>query len=1435
LGLVKDLVKNNDSVSVEKGDIATSDDELKKLGDDNEMLSRECKILNETLKKSEDKIVMLEVKDNLCDKCVKHDQDVNDLNTDIECMKQANVKLTETNVNQKVLIEALKASKDESQEIMKESYDLKVCLSEISDEKDILRKQLEEKNISIVKHENVSAELQGEVSRLEEVRDMNQKDFRIKLSSEVEKSTLLEGINTEIKRNLEKTTEGLTNANTELRNLSETNSDLLQSVEINKILADQVQNLETACRKLREEGNEESLVINQIQEELDASKEIIGKLSEELKMCKAEKVSMSSELINQERNFVGEKNIIEKKLEGKDASYQDLIDKECLVQKELDVSKQLNENLGEEIDRLKISIDVEAQKNGAILSEIEESHKQEVSVIKQEMSDIRTEIMTELAESYQSEIAALKKREHESFDKLETETASNLDLQSMVEESNQKISSTDKHCQDLKTRLDCAEELNQTLQRKLDSSDNDQCDFQDLGNRLDQAMKSNQELKIKLDFAISSHQGHLDDMQNKLNRSESQLERVNEIEDKLEDADNRNALILKEQEMFKEKNSEVQMCLNVSRQEVENLQIQVTDLLKENNVLKASSHELQKQLASLDSKAKEIELENRNIKLTNSNLNENMTLAQENCEIFNANLNENGKQIDALKTKEADFTEAIKSLKAINEMVTKAARDSEKGKKEIEISFKKVVTDKNTMEELIKGFENKNLELLSQVKLISDQKKELEYCYVESQNSIAGLKEEIQQLSVAKESRVAHEKDVDETEQSAIDKNMIQVLNEKIRENTRIKTENNFLIQNLTVEREAKEKLEAEFAETKQTHSSMNTETVRKLSMLVRDKDLEIESLSERNKTLKEIIENEKGAEKRDNDREALLKEEIKKLKEEKIKDNESLDNSNELIYLKGRIEELERENSNGSENIDENNVDRKVHDNNKEEVEVGDRSLALRLETKSLQLISLEKQAGLLSQELVEVRSILAAKEEKLLKLTEELTKSQAGEVELQQEVGRVKQSLVSMQRMLEEKTNKNASNQEQGLKYIAECERLSKELSQITIERDTALTQGKARIQEAQDLRREVSSIIEKKKRVEGEVERLRGHLVQVEEGYTVELMEGEDREKDLRKSVGQLEDKLRVATHTSSEVSENATQASTHLTAALETAASQRDKLSDQFASCQATLRTRNMELRNLQSALEGFQRQKENDLGLAERNGEERVAREQMVVREMQEKLRVNKQQLDRAQQGLEAAARLSEQLDKKGSVITNLKQEVSVREEMVKNMQEKLLVLSSGHVGKVDRDLVKNLMIGYVTTDDSKKPEVLRIIATVLDFNSEDRGRTGLEGGVGGWLGGLLGSRSRHPSISQAPVEQSIAKAFIKFLEEESTPRNIVTLPVLEMARKKAEQLAGRAGKTPSPLLSASPILSLPSLASYNSHSPSILKSVLDEPEGENSS
>ena len=48
--------------------------------------------------------------------------------------------------------------------------------------------------------------------------------------------------------------------------------------------------------------------------------------------------------------------------------------------------------------------------------------------------------------------------------------------------------------------------------------------------------------------------------------------------------------------------------------------------------------------------------------------------------------------------------------------------------------------------------------------------------------------------------------------------------------------------------------------------------------------------------------------------------------------------------------------------------------------------------------------------------------------------------------------------------------------------------------------------------------------------------------------------------------------------------------------------------------------------------------------------------------------------------------------------------------------------------------------------------------------------------------------SRQMSTSQAPLDQSIAQAFINFLEEESSVRSPPTLPVVEMARAKTDQV-----------------------------------------------
>jgi len=107
--------------------------------------------------------------------------------------------------------------------------------------------------------------------------------------------------------------------------------------------------------------------------------------------------------------------------------------------------------------------------------------------------------------------------------------------------------------------------------------------------------------------------------------------------------------------------------------------------------------------------------------------------------------------------------------------------------------------------------------------------------------------------------------------------------------------------------------------------------------------------------------------------------------------------------------------------------------------------------------------------------------------------------------------------------------------------------------------------------------------------------------------------------------------------------------------------------------------------------------------------------------------------------------------------------VQEREAEVSKLQAALDELSNNNVAKIDRYLIKNLVVGYFSTSTDKRKEVLRIIATVLDFNREDRQKTGLE------------SPSLWPfrtgESASGDSNQSLSQAFIKFFRNRVTAQS----------------------------------------------------------------
>lgn len=380
-------------------------------------------------------------------------------------------------------------------------------------------------------------------------------------------------------------------------------------------------------------------------------------------------------------------------------------------------------------------------------------------------------------------------------------------------------------------------------------------------------------------------------------------------------------------------------------------------------------------------------------------------------------------------------------------------------------------------------------------------------------------------------------------------------------------------------------------------------------------------------------------------------------------------------------------------------------------------------------------------------------------------------------------RRNLQQLTEMLEEKSNNSESQQLERLQNLAAIQELQAKISEMSRERDSAKVCLAEREREMVGLRKEVNSVIDKKKRLEQELERLKKHLVSIEESYTQEALESEERERELRKKLQMVEESLRISCATSSDSSKAAHAKENSLETKLVEITQENNEMRNRLFSVEAEFAAQTRAMENLNLALEGFQHEKVNDLKRAEMMYDAKLSEEKEKRNIMEKQIIVLEQKVTSAGEGLAAAHRLGDQLEAKGKVISTLRQEIKIREDLLKKARQEL----EANAGKVDRYLVKNLVVGYVVADASKKAEILKIVATVLDFNEDEHSKTGLgkgmlaQGWIQSWFGGSAiaasgQSTSEHRKTTSGEVHAAtgldlgLAQAFVKFLETESKPK-----------------------------------------------------------------
>ncbi|CAN8031569.1 unnamed protein product, partial [Ixodes persulcatus] len=596
---------------------------------------------------------------------------------------------------------------------------------------------------------------------------------------------------------------------------------------------------------------------------------------------------------------------------------------------------------------------------------------------------------------------------------------------------------------------------------------------------------------------------------------------------------------------------------------------------------------------------------------------------------------------------------------------------------------------------------------------------------------------------------------------------ILSVMNEKSRESSSLKAEVHRLLSVVAHERQALAQLRRENeekiasaarADASGQDAELAREALRNLSRLVRDRELEVEAQKQKNGTLLQLLRqcspvDGEQLEELLEEREALLR--------------QLAAAEQERAALKSALELREREVADSRAGAD------------KLALELG----ALRLERDS-QL-----------QQLEEKRGALAAGREEALALKGRLSEAENQLRELREQRDRLAGELEACSDGAAAGGGDSKGRQP--------------EHSDVGTSEDSSEVVDWKR--EAENMQVQVLDLRQKESKLQRELERLRTHLLQMEEGYTEEALQAEAREQSLRARLLKLEDWARVSESVAHNATEQASQQVGSLAQQLAEARSNHRALEEELHQTKASLG-------NLQQVLDHFQTEKDREIQLLRSSYESQLTMEREKSQQLVELVSQKQEQLESSRDALEAATRLSQQLDRKEETIVALKQQVGEREAELERVRQEVYMVRSTTEGKVDKQVMKSLVLGYFSSPQGQRPEVVRLLARVLDFSREEMDKAGISLGIQegtlrvGWISGFFrrgGGTDSTGEVSRPLHRQSFSALFVKFLEEESEPQQQVRLPVEAMAAGTVASAGRHQSSALVPRAQGSPLLLQP--------------------------
>ncbi|EAU89498.2 hypothetical protein CC1G_07724 [Coprinopsis cinerea okayama7 len=204
-------------------------------------------------------------------------------------------------------------------------------------------------------------------------------------------------------------------------------------------------------------------------------------------------------------------------------------------------------------------------------------------------------------------------------------------------------------------------------------------------------------------------------------------------------------------------------------------------------------------------------------------------------------------------------------------------------------------------------------------------------------------------------------------------------------------------------------------------------------------------------------------------------------------------------------------------------------------------------------------------------------------------------------------------------------------------------------------------------------------------------------------------------------------------------------------------------------------------NLQSVLLDFQSAKEHELKQAVKDYEAQVLQVTQSLAEYKHRAHTAELKLEENNTDITRTQELEKELKEKNLLIGKLRHEaVIINEHLVEALRR---LRKNSSETNVDRRLVTNVVLSFLTTPraDSKRFEMLNLLASILQWTDSEREKAGLQrqGGpalsppaTGFWgrslSSGPMHSPSRSPELPKSDETESFSRLWVEFLLTEAS-------------------------------------------------------------------